>query len=696
MSVFNFPRINFKGLLMVNVGTANNDDYSGDVFPSDSPFAGQPVRLADSVNVQPLTYGKTDEEWVQWVQKVGKFAKPSSSAAQSSKTVQSKGTVGEENTVFAETGSSASAAAEIPVPLIPAEWNYYGDMGLTLMETKVVGISDPKKVIPPDLEQKLRDSELNFNNRPDDTGRSTGMLIDVNPEDPTSSQVFTDFLSLQFQNSFLMNGKPTKASTRWINFQRNANLTGPNGAAATFQCVVPLSELTGQEILEGMPKTSPDGRALTGVVCQYSMFRSMQPINTFKYKGQSWFDEIVALYEKKGLNPTYVQVQGSLAPWYDGDMESFAQGRYLIPTSNAVPVPQGCKANGPALPIAPATLQIDTVNNYISVNFTASFPEKYTGNWDPMQTNDNNKLDFGQAQLGVIYKGQQHNFADILYSTMVNDGSGWIFDIPFDPKIPGLMEMLENGTFVLHSTNYGNLLEETPYLIASDQSSVYAEQQTAGGNETKFLYSNEIPVAITFNVYKNGKQLTAADGETFNLWVYDTTPNQAPGNAELLLNGYKPGDSIALPVDKPGNRLITAVPSSAPPPPTSYGDFAINYAPIINIRILPNNKDYSQYYVDPTAKQPVGNDKLTFDVIYDEVLRNYYLLYPAMSLRVPLNNPQYWEDPEMANRLATRISMPFWGKAEAMPRTRDLSDSRRKLLTAWCLKIIKDGTNPVS
>lgn len=691
MSVFNFPRINFKGLLMVNVGTANNDDYSGDVFPKGSPFAGQPVRLADSINVQPITYGKNDADWITWVQEVGKFAKPSSNAAQSLKAVQSKGTAGEENKVFAETADGS----ETPVPLIPAEWNYYGDMGLTMIDTKVVGISDPKKVIPSDLEQKLRSSELNFNNRPDETGRSTGMLIDVNPEDPTSSQVFTDFLSLQFENSFLMTGKPTKASTRWINFQRNANLTGPNGAAATFQCVVPLSELTDQAILGAMPKTSPDGRALTGVVCQYSMFRSMQPINTFKYKGQAWFDEIIKLYEKKGMNPSYVQLQGSLAPWYEGDMESFAQGRYLIPTENAVPVPEGCSANGPALAIAPATLQIDTVNRYISVNFTASFPEKYTGQWDPMQTNDNNKLDFGQAQLGVIYKGQQHNFADILYSTMVNDGSGWIFDIPFDDK-PEIIEMIENGVFVLHSSKYGNLLQETPYLIASDQSSVYAEQNPSGGNQSTFLYSDENPVDISFNIYKNGKLLTESDSETFALWVYDTTPNQAPGEATPLVSGYKSGQSISLPVDKAGNRLITAVPSSWPPPPKSYGNFPINYGPIINIRILPNDKDYSQYYVDPTAKQPVGNDKLTFEVIYDEVLRNYYLLYPAMSLRVPLNNPEYWDDPEMANRLATRISMPFWGKAEAMPRTRDLSDSRRTLLTAWCLKVIKNGTNPTS
>ncbi len=62
MSVFCFPRIHVKGLLSINVGTGNNDDYSNLVFPKGSPFAGTPLRLADSVNVRPLTYGMSDAD----------------------------------------------------------------------------------------------------------------------------------------------------------------------------------------------------------------------------------------------------------------------------------------------------------------------------------------------------------------------------------------------------------------------------------------------------------------------------------------------------------------------------------------------------------------------------------------------------------------------------------------------------------
>jgi hypothetical protein len=53
---------------------------------------------------------------------------------------------------------------------------------------------------------------------------------------------------------------------------------------------------------------------------------------------------------------------------------------------------------------------------------------------------------------------------------------------------------------------------------------------------------------------------------------------------------------------------------------------------------LPNDEDFSRYYVDPNATAPVGNDQLTFDVVYQKVLRTYYLLYPIMNLIFPLNS----------------------------------------------------------
>ncbi len=81
MSIFDFPRWNVKGLIGIDVGTANNDDYSSVQFPPGDPNAGQPLRLADSVQVQPNTFGMDDDAYVQWIQDVHTFVKEPSPPA---------------------------------------------------------------------------------------------------------------------------------------------------------------------------------------------------------------------------------------------------------------------------------------------------------------------------------------------------------------------------------------------------------------------------------------------------------------------------------------------------------------------------------------------------------------------------------------------------------------------------------------
>ncbi len=73
MSIFNFPRINFNGNVIINVGTGNNDDYSGDTFPDPQNPSGPavPLRASDSINVQPTTYGMDDNAFATWMSNHG-------------------------------------------------------------------------------------------------------------------------------------------------------------------------------------------------------------------------------------------------------------------------------------------------------------------------------------------------------------------------------------------------------------------------------------------------------------------------------------------------------------------------------------------------------------------------------------------------------------------------------------------------
>jgi hypothetical protein len=341
-------------------------------------------------------------------------------------------------------------------------------------------------------------------------------------------------------------------------------------------------------------------------------------------------------------------------------------------------------------------LTVDEKAKLISVDCSATFPDRYTSTaYDPLQTGDNPKYDFGQVNLLVRSGTQEHDFGPIPYAdTDGGDRRGWVFDFKTSGLPEKVVKLIKAGTFVFHHAKYGDLLAETDYLIASDQSCIFGEQGAAGATTDQFMNESGSAGPATIRIYQKGVELSADHCPPLTVWQYDTTPNQVAGTRTQVASGYKPGQPLTVNVASPGNRLFTFTLAGQPDPPESSDDLDLMLIPQVNLRILPNDKDYSQYYKDPSVEQPVGNDQLTFEVIFREVLHNYYLLYPAMSLIVPLNDPEQWADPEMAIRMMQRTQLSWWDKAEYMPRTRDLSASRRKLLQAWCLKIMGGGSQP--
>ena len=83
------------------------------------------------------------------------------------------------------------------------------------------------------------------------------------------------------------------------------------------------------------------------------------------------------------------------------------------------------------------------------------------------------------------------------------------------------------------------------------------------------------------------------------------------------------------------------------------------------------------------------DDDLDFDLIYREIFRYYYLVLPAMNKRLPMNDPTIWNTPTAAQYVLKRSAEDRWDDYEYMPRTSDLSDSRRELLHRFCRKVIR-------
>jgi hypothetical protein len=644
MSLFDFPRINVKGALQLTPGTANNDDYAGswNLPASWGPFAGQTVALVDSKMVEARTYGMSDDQFIAWVQK----AQPLTSATNPCKTKE----------------------------FIPAEWNYYGDMASKVLSASVIGVQTA-----PDTIYSAVDSQVPLTSLIGSSLTYSGGITDVNSEgSPPATQFFIDQLTLLNGSATAIQGRPSKGACQWLNFYRNINLTADGGAGGYVYHVM----LRGSGNIINIPEFQDP--KIAGIIFRYYLYRPMQKIG-----GN---DAIEQLYKEKGMNASTLEFIATIAPLYaEEKIVTGPTGRLLISNTAAIPTPAGTNNNGNngLIALAPAVMQ--RFGNRLSADFSATFPDYYKGT-------SNDKYDFGPVTLVATDSGGRSatigaiNYAD----TGAGDRAGWVFDFDISQNADAQAVLQDaNASFQLVHPIWGTVLGETDFYFVTNQQAIYAEQHGAGD---RFLnQGTEEPATVS--VYRRGQLLTGNDAPPITVWQYRSVPLQSPGNATVLTANLRPGEPIVVDTSQPGNYLFTftaQAPGSVPPsgyPPLSYSTFMnppwVTNAPAISLRILPNDEDFSRYYVEPAGPEPVGNKQLTFDVLYARVLRTYYLLYPVMNKFIDLSSEKAVKDNAQAILDATEKSL--WMTTHYMPRTRDMSESRRQLLRAWCLKVKKKG-----
>ena len=659
MSLFDYPRINFKGTIAFNPGTANNDDYAASAaLPASwGPFAGKPLGLIDSKNVAARTYGMSDDNFISWVQNIQTFDN-----------VPPPGTS----------------------PIIPAEWNYYGDMNNSF-NAKVIGVQKAankifSKPLKSDSASAVIGATLNF----------TGHFTDVNSQgSPPATQFFVDQVKLKKGNKTLISGAASKAPGLWLNFYRNVNLAGDAGAGAYAYHVIKKSDKGTVINIPGFQDPK-----IVGVIFRYYLSRAMGVAGQTK-------EDIVNLYKSTGnrSNPKELEIVGTFAPLYaDEKFYSMPTGRLMVSNVSNISTPPSTKNNGAngLIALAPAVLKRN--GNTISADFSGTFPDYYN------KTNKTNpKYNFGPVNLQVTNGKDTATIGAVDYAdTAKGDNRGWIFDFDISSNKSALNILKSrNASFKLVHGLHETVLEETEYYFVTNQLVIYAEQHGSG---SEFRNQGTIEPA-TVSVFRRGVELKGRSCPPVAVWQYRSIPLEAPGNAVPINSNYKPGQPLEIDTSQPGNFLFTfsintlANPAPAGYPPASYTTFMnppyVTNWPSISLRILPNTEDFSQYYVDPSSSEPVGNDRLTFDIVYRKVLRTYYLLYPIMNQHIPLNNEAKVAAAAASILGRTDPDSPNypWMSNGFMPKTRDMSESRRTLLRAWCRKVLatqkkKKGAKP--
>lgn len=644
MSIFDFPRINFKGTIQLNPGTANNDDYAGAVtLPSSwGTFAGQTLALIDSKLVQARTFGMSDADFMAWVQKQQTFD------------------------VVGKPG--------VTQQIIPAEWNYYGGMEMSSIAVKVIGVQSG----PGEIHCQENGSVSLTNLLGADLAISNGHITDVNSEgSPPATQFFIDGLTLTKDGTTFINGSPSKGACQWLNFYRNANLTADGGAGGYIYHVMRKSDAGTIIDIPGFEDPN-----VVGAILRYYLFRPMEKANTNS--------QIEAVYQQQQANPATLEIVGTLAPLYaDETIFTTPTGRLMISNKAQIPTPPGSQNNGAngLLALAPAVLQV--AENIVSADFVGTFPDYYQMNFEPL----NGKYFFGEVSLVVSAGANSATIGAVDYAnTTQGDQQGWVIDFDISANAAAQKVLQDrNATFQLTHPTLGMILGETDYYFVSNQQAIYAEQN---GDGSQFLNQGTLEPA-TISVFHRGLELSPNECPPVTVWQYRSIPLQDPGNAVSISDDLKPGQPIIVDTSQPGNFLFTFSVAEEPGPtqpfpPTSYSVFMnppyVTNAPSISLRILPNDEDFSQYYLEPGAQDPVGNELLTFEVLYEKVLRTYYLLYPVMIPYVQLNSEESVRQSAQAILHTTERSI--WMSIDYMPRTRDMSSSRLRLLRAWCRKVL--------
>ena len=179
MSLFDFPRVNFKGTIELNPGTANNDDYAQQpgaaLLPKSfgPPYAGQALGLIESKTVQARTFGMSDAAFIAWVQKAQTF--------------------------------DVSGRPGQTVQIIPAEWNYYGGMESRTTKAAVIAVIGVQtgpgqsyaKADPGVPATAVIGAALSY----------SGHITDVNSEgSPPATQFFIDSLILKNSTTTFLQG----------------------------------------------------------------------------------------------------------------------------------------------------------------------------------------------------------------------------------------------------------------------------------------------------------------------------------------------------------------------------------------------------------------------------------------------------------------------------------------------------------
>lgn len=528
-------------------------------------------------------------------------------------------------------------------------WNYYGG-NICAFDTQVSGV---------DLGQGYSTGDALVGTP---TGFFHTAMSDVNPCGTQSTQLFFD--TFQLNQTQLPDGTgdsnwPWHTFSRWVWFDRNISpqVVAQAQASGVFETVVPMAENDWQTLLAANPN-SQAVKALYESALQTKAVglnvRMCMYLTDFPPDKPT---------EPQSYRVKYGKVTGVIGLLQPGEMYNYpvlgAASRRLKGVS--LPFPPKYPADAPAQ-LGPVIIAVDTAKRVITLDMVTAIPEDGAQavkvNLGPLVL----KLGDGQDAVTVATLPYEAYNADAYVKT-----SGLI-DIPYDDKVAAMLSSC--GFSIVRSCDSSVLYSEIP-VVETDQRGSYLNVGQSGSITVKASCLG-IPMAGA-TIYLQQEVTTdndeggppAATPDQYLATMPDSVVTGVDGTATIPLTATRAGNfSIRFSVTKP----------PAPNPNVAMLD-TLNDG-FANVRVLPVD-DYSGI----TDEQLLG--QAGFQLIYDKILRYYYLTYPVMQGMVDFSNFKMLSDPTVMEEIKTVTSADIWGGYAYMPRTRDLTDARRALLWRW-------------
>lgn len=570
---------------------------------------------------------------------------------------------------------------------IPGYWNFYGTMQYSYDNVSVTSIAlgnDGQREFFAGERgiaeiSRMVGSELTLDQDIHDRSTTSATMVDCLPTMAMYTQIFHDQLTMKCGGEVFMKGNPLKASLRWLNPFRVVNANMPFSGSGAFVCSIPVEDIEGgmdSPIMRMFSKYGDQTRRLKGVY-YYQAISEIKENRTIDYRRDGSI-----------RNPAYGTVSGRLCPWYDGDMASFTLDRQMVGAAPFI-MKKNEDYAPPVSMMSPLVFRFLKDRNALQLDFLNNFPLQIEGDGegpfspDPREETRYSVYDLGDltiklnpppgmkgpsVALGAIPMNENARSREQLHA----DGGMFIIPIPDIPKIDDMIQNWDLAVYAMVDGKEICLMTESPVVIMSDQAGLYADQ---GADPTRGYrsYTEEKEPCI-LRIIKRGVPVT--DPMEMTIVEYKMSSSGAlRTDAIYRIESYKDGDSVSFDTAGDKNAIYSFLPyRTHNVPKQGYPGAVVQTGFFVNLKVLPRH-DYGPY-LDPT--HPDFPQKVTFELLYEEIFKKYSLLTPTMNF-----HKERFDNPWGARELARRMDIKQWDKSWYMPVTRDLSADQLELLRKW-------------